>query len=213
MDLHPGGIDDTVGVLFDGNGRQITYNDDSLLSENPSHFYIWVNLGPGTYYIAVAGYDATITGPYSLHTRTAADQGGTVDVAATLTLGEPVDGIIGPSWEEDVYRIDLSTATGPTDLILYTTGDVDTTGELVDENLREVEYGDDSILSEQRSNFFLGSVLEPGVYYIFVSGLFHQYRALPPALLDRDRPGLVPRNLGGPGPGVRAAWHPRIVHR
>ena len=165
-----GGISDTAGGLYDGFGRPIASSDDSALSENPTHFHIGANLGPGTYYIAVAGYDATITGPYSLHTRTAADQGGTVDAAADLTLGEPVDGVIGTAWEEDVYRIDLSTATGPTDVILYTTGDVDTTGELVDENLREVEYGDDSILSEQRSNFFLGSVLEPGVYYIFVSG-------------------------------------------
>ena len=164
-----GGIDDTVGGLFDGNGRQIASGDDSDLSENTSHFYIGENLGPGTYYIAVLGYETT-TGPYSLHTRTAADQGGTVDAAADLTPGEPVEGIIGTAWEEDVYRIDLSSATGPTDVILYTTGDLDTTGELVDENLREVEYGDDSILSEERSNFFLGAVLKPGVYYVFVGG-------------------------------------------
>ena len=165
-----GGIEDTVGGLFDGNGRQIASGDDSDLSENPFHFYIGENLDPGTYYIAVLGYDETITGPYSLHTRTAADQGGTVAAASDLTLGQLVEGIIGTAWEEDVYRIDLSAATGPTDVVLYTTGGVDTTGELVDENLREVAYGDDSILSEQSSNFFLGTVLEPGVYYIFVSG-------------------------------------------
>ena len=164
-----GDISDTVGRLYDGNGTQIAYNDDSILSENPSHFYIWVNLGPGTYYIVVSGYDTT-TGPYSLHTRTAADQGGTVDAAAELTLGEPVEGIIGPAREEDVYKIDLSTATGPTDVVLYTTGAVDTTGEILDETFREVEYSDDSILSERISDFFLGAVLEPGVYYIFVSG-------------------------------------------
>ena len=164
-----GGIEDTIGGLYDGSGRQIAASDDSALSENSSHFHIGENLNPGTYYIAVVGYDA-ITGPYSLHTRTAADQGGTPDAAADLILGEPVDGVIGTAWEEDVYRIDLSAATGPTDVILYTTGDTDTTGELVDEDLREVEYGDDSILSEEMTNFFLGAVLEPGVYYVFVSG-------------------------------------------
>ena len=165
-----GGISDTVGGLYDHTGRPIASGDDSDFSENSSHFYIGANLDPGTYYIAVAGYDPTITGPYSLHTRTGTDQGGTANAAAELTLGEPVDGIIGVAWEEDVYRIDLSTETGPTDVILYTTGEVDTTGELVDENLREVEYSDDSILSQQRYDFFLGAVLDPGVYYIFISG-------------------------------------------
>ena len=165
-----GGIEDTVGGLFDSSGRQVASGDDSALSDDPSHFYIGENLDPGTYYIAVLGYDDATTGPYSLHTRTASDQGGTVDAAADLKLDEPVDGIIGTAWEEDVYKINLSAATGPTEVVLYTTGDVDTIGELVDENVREVEYSDDSILSEQRSNFFLGTVLEPGVYYIFVSG-------------------------------------------
>ena len=208
-----GGIEDTIGGLYDGSGRQIAANDDSALSENSSHFHIGENLNPGTYYIAVLGYDATITGPYILHTRTAADQGGTSDAAADLILGEPADGVIGTAWEEDVYRIDLSAATGPTDVILYTTGETDTIGELVDEDLREVEYGDDSILSEERTNFFLGAVLEPGVYYIFVSGYAGEHRALQAALLVRDRPGRVPHNLGGPGPGVRAAWHTWFVRR
>ena len=164
-----GGIDDTIGDLYDGNGRQIASGDDSDLSDNPFHFYIGENLDPGTYYIEVSGYDTT-TGPYSLHTRTGADQGGTVDTAADLTLDDPVEGIIGTEWEEDVYKIDLSTANGPTDVVLYTTSAVDTVGEILDENFREVAYGDDSILSDQSSNFFLGAVLEPGVYYIFISG-------------------------------------------
>ena len=164
-----GGIGDTVGDLYDGNGSQIASSDDSTLSENPSHFYIGANLDPGTYYIAVTGYDTT-TGPYSLHTRTAADQGGTVDAAADLTLGGPVEGIIGTAWEEDVYKIDLSAATGPTDVVLYTTGEVDTIGEILDENFRQLASSDDSILSDQIYDFFLGAVLEPGVYYVFVSG-------------------------------------------
>ena len=164
-----GGISDTVGDLYDGDGTQITYDEGSVLSDNPSHFYIGVNLGPGTYYVAVGGHPAT-TGPYSLHTRTAADQGRTVDTAADLTIGDPVEGIIGTTWEEDVYRIDLSAATGPTDVVLYTTGEVDTIGEILDDNFRQLESSDDSILSDQSSDFFIGAVLEPGVYYIFVSG-------------------------------------------
>ncbi len=164
-----GGISDTIGGLYDGNGTEIASSDDSVLSENPSHFYIGANLGPGTYYIAVLDDDTT-TGPYSLHTRTAADQGGTVDAAADLTLGDPAEGIIGSAWEEDVYKIDLSMATGPTEVVLYTTGEVDTIGEILDDNFRQLASSDDSILSDQSSDFFLGAVLEPGVYYVFVSG-------------------------------------------
>ena len=65
-----GGISDSFGALYDGNGTQIASSDDSALSANTSHFYIGANLGPGTYYVAVSGY-RTVTGPYSLHTRTA----------------------------------------------------------------------------------------------------------------------------------------------
>ena len=168
-----GGISDSVGALYDGKGTRIASNDDSALSTNAPHFYIGANLGPGTYYVAVSGY-RTVTGPYSLHTRTAADQGGTVpspgERAADLTPGAPVEGIIGPGWEQDVFRIDLSAASGPTDVVLYTTGNVDTIGEILDDNSRQIASNDDSILSDERYDFFLGAVLEPGVYYIFVSG-------------------------------------------
>ena len=164
-----GGIDDTIGDLYDGNGRQIASGDDSDLSDNPFHFYIGENLDPGTYYIEVSGYDTT-TGPYSLHTRTAADQGGTVDAAADLTLGDPVEGIIGTEWEEDVYKIDLSTANGPTDVVLYTTSAVDTVGEILDENFRRSHTAMTASFRNRVPTFSLGAVLEPGVYYIFVSG-------------------------------------------
>ena len=168
-----GGISDSFGALYDGNGTQIASSDDSALSTKTSHFYIGANLGPGTYYVAVSGY-RTVTGPYSLHTRTGSDQGGTVpspgERAADLTLGTPVEGIIGPGWEQDVFRIDLSAASGPTDVVLYTTGNVDTIGEILDDTSRQLASNDDSILSDQSFDFFLGAVLEPGVYYIFVSG-------------------------------------------
>ena len=164
-----GGISDSVGVIYDSRGTRIASNDDSVLSTNESHFYIGANLGPGTYYVEVSGY-GTETGKYSLHTRTGIDQGGTVGAAADLTLGAPVEGVIGPAWEQDVFRIDLSTASGPTDVVLYTSSNLDTIGEILDDNFRQLASNDDSILSDERYDFFLGAVLEPGVYYIFVSG-------------------------------------------
>ena len=196
-----GGIEDTVGGLYDSNGRQIESGDDSDLSENPFHFYIGENLSPGTYYIVVLGYEAT-TGPYSLHTMTAADQGGTVDASADLTLGDPVDGIIGAAWEEDVYKIDLSTATGPTDVVLYTTGEVDTIGEILDDNFRQIETSDDSTLSDDTSNFFPGNGPRTKCLLHLRKRLYNKHRSLQAALLDRDRPSRVPSDLGGLAPGV-----------
>ena len=161
-----GGISDTVGVLYDSNGTPIAYSDDSVLSTNTSHFYIGANLGPGTYYIEVSGY-GTETGPYSLHTRTRDDQGRKISDAAPLTLGAPVEGIIGPARDLDLFKIDLSTRA---DMAMYTSGDVDTIGVLFDYRGVRLTSNDDSPLSEGASDFFIGETLDPGVYYIAVLG-------------------------------------------
>ena len=161
-----GGISDSVGILYDSNGTPIAYSDDSVLSTNTSHFYIGANLGPGTYYIAVSGYD-TATGPYSLHTRTGTDQDRTIDLAGFLTLGTPGEGIIGPAGDLDMFKIDLSTQA---DVVMYTSGDVDTVGVLFDYRGVQLTDSDDSPISEGSYDFFIGETLDPGIYYIAVLG-------------------------------------------
>ena len=161
-----GSINDTVGGLFDGSGAQIAINDDSALSANTSHFYIGASLTPGTYYVMVAGHEA-VTGPYSLHTRTGADQGKIRADAVPLAVDTQVEGIIGPAGDLDLFKIELPTQA---DVVMYTSGNLDTVGALLDYRGVQLTSSDDSSMSEGRSDFFIGETLGPGTYYVAVLG-------------------------------------------
>lgn len=58
------GNTDTIGLLVDANGAMITEDDDNGEATN---FLIETNLAPGSYGLAVAGYDLQETGPYRLN--------------------------------------------------------------------------------------------------------------------------------------------------
>ena len=159
-----GGISDTVGGLFDASLNEIAFNDDSPLSANTYHFYMGASLTPGTYYVLVAGYGGA-TGPYSLHTGTGTDQGGTREESSPLDVGTTADGIIGSARDSDLFKIELS---GRADIVMYTSGIADTVGVLYDYRGVELTANDDSSMSEGDYDFFIGDSLEPGVYYIEV---------------------------------------------
>ena len=161
-----GGISNTVGGLFDGSGAQIASNDDSPLSANTSHFYIGASLTPGTYYVLVAGHEA-VTGPYSLYTRTGTDQGKIRADAVPLAVDTQVEGIIGPAGDMDLFKLELPTQT---DIAMYTSGNVDTIGRLLDYRDVQITSSDDSSMSEGQSDFFIGEILGPGTYYVEVRG-------------------------------------------
>jgi Bacterial pre-peptidase C-terminal domain len=56
------GMIDTYGVLYNAAGTYMTESDDYT----DLNFRIRRTFSPGTYYIAVDGYDATVTGSYTL---------------------------------------------------------------------------------------------------------------------------------------------------
>lgn len=60
------GFTDTYGTLYDINGFYITENDDSGPDSN---FQIRQTLSPGTYYLAVDGYNTSTAGAYSLEVK------------------------------------------------------------------------------------------------------------------------------------------------
>jgi hypothetical protein len=60
------GFTDTYGTLYDINGFYITENDDSGPDSN---FQIRQTLSPGTYYLAVDGYNSSTAGAYSLEVK------------------------------------------------------------------------------------------------------------------------------------------------
>ena len=58
---------DTVGTLLDSNGVEVAFNDDAQTSSN--HFGITKKLVGGTYYLQVAHWDPSGTGPYNVRMR------------------------------------------------------------------------------------------------------------------------------------------------
>ncbi len=163
-------LGDSAGKLYDDSSNVIAENDDSVFAQSDSHFYLAANLAAGTYYVEVSAV-GTGTGQYTLHTRTGTDQGERVseaESATALTLGTPVEGVIGSEDDWDTYKIVLSSDT---DVIFYTETDaLDSTGALLDDLGGEIEEVDDSELSEGILDFFIGRALEADTYYITVGG-------------------------------------------
>ena len=159
-----GSIEDTAGGIFDPTGTVITTNDDNPLSATTSHFYMGASLTPGTYYVIVIG-NGEDTGSYSLHTRTGEDHGDTREESSSLDVGSTVEGMIGSATDSDLFKVELSSRA---DIVMYTSGSADTIGVLYDYRGVELTDNDDSSISEDKYEFFIGDSLEPGIYYIEV---------------------------------------------
>ena len=94
------------------------------------------------------------------------DHGDDFDTATLVELGTSVDGRIDPGADRDVFKIDLSDASGLTDLWVYTLGEFDTYGGLYDGTGNPVEFNDDSFFADNIRAFSIRSVVQPGVYYV-----------------------------------------------
>ena len=103
------------------------------------------------------------------------DHGNAISTATNLPLGSSIEGRIDPGEDRDVFRLDLSSASGTTDVWIYTTGDLDTTGGLFDRNAKRLAVNDDSSIVDRFSNFHIRANVAPGVYYIVVVSFRNQY--------------------------------------
>ncbi len=139
--------------------------------------------------------------------QTTDDHGNTVSDPTTLSLNSPVAGRIDPGTDLDVFKLDLSGASGTTDVWIYTTGDLDTFGTLYDSDVTVLIYNDDSYIEGRRLGFHLRANLSPGIYYVGVRSVFTatgDYTLHARAVTD---PGSVPGaaarlNLDSPTPGT-----------
>ena len=93
------------------------------------------------------------------------DHGGTPSTATTLALDSSLPGRIDPGDDVDHFTIVLGERT---DLWLYTTGELDTSGALTDAASKSLEANNDGRLPPNPRNFSLRAELDPGTYYVTV---------------------------------------------
>ena len=115
-------------------------------------------LEPESYQINVMG-DGQNAGAYTLHVEEITEEiPGQAGVTGTIAPGDSVD------W----YKIDRSSRTGDSDVVVYTSGALDTIGWLLASNGAVLDDSDDHDLTGGEHNFSLGASLGPGIFYVAV---------------------------------------------
>ena len=99
-------------------------------------------------------------------TGTPAEHGDTLETSTTLTLGTPLGGTIDPGTDVDVFKLVLSSART---ILVWTSGDLDTVGELQDSGGMELESNDYGGFPEGPHNFLVWRAAQAGTYYVKVS--------------------------------------------
>lgn len=112
--------------------------------------------------------------------QAADDHGDSPEAATLLRIGQPVAGMVDHATDRDYFRIDV---TGSGDFVLSTAGPTDTAGRLLD--------GAGALLaSAERGgpgrNFSIATRLEPGIYYLAVSGERGSYAVMARLPGERD---------------------------
>ena len=132
--------------------------------------YTVTGLTNGTEYdVQVRAVDVDdVDGAWSATTSaTPADHGDSRTDATSVTAGARVWGAIDPADDEDYFSFSVS---GTADYWIYTLGDLDTVGELLDSGGMSIDINDRGSVLPNPDNFFLWSKLQSGTYYIKVTG-------------------------------------------
>jgi hypothetical protein len=157
--IYTTGAIDTSGSLRNGSDAELTSDDDSGTYPN---FRIERDLVAGSYYVRVAGYDANVTGPYSLHIEV--DDGNTAATATPAQLNTTLSSAISSNTDIDYFGITLSAAAR---VVFYTTGSLNTVGSL--RNLSDVEIASNDDSSVTNLNFRIERDLVAGTYFVRVT--------------------------------------------
>ena len=147
-----------------------TVEEDAWKDGGGSLAYAVTGLTNGTEYDAqVRAVDEDdVDGAWSTTTSaTPADHGNTRTAATSVTAGARVWGTIDPADDEDYFSFSVSRTS---DYWIYTLGDLDTVGELLDSNDMPIESDDYGALLPNPDNFFLWYRLQSGTYFIKVTG-------------------------------------------
>ncbi len=163
--------------------RYIPTDDDETVDANWTlkTDAIWVT-GGGTLTYTLdgledgVGYDVQVRaenanddlGPWSTTAAgTTTDHSGSATAAATdLTLGSSLAGHLTPATDEDVFEIELAADS---EVWIYTSGPLDTFGELLNSGGTVVAEANGGTLLNSRRSFELREELTAGTYYVRVS--------------------------------------------
>ena len=120
---------------------------------------------------------------------TPADYGDTRTAATTIPLDTTVGGMIDPATDADFLKLEIVQAAG---VAVYTVGDLDTFGQLLDSDGDLIEENDDYDLGAGPLNFLVWDSLKPGTHYVKVTsfdGSTGHYRLVATAIVDTTGPG------------------------
>ena len=116
---------------------------------------------------AVNSGTSNTDGPWSgTKEASTTDHGGSSSAATTLSAGASLEGSIDPVDDEDYFRI---VAPAGTDLWVYTSGELDTTGELLNSGGSVVYRNYDGRLVDHPLGFSIRAQLNGGTYYVKVT--------------------------------------------
>ena len=91
------------------------------------------------------------------------EHGDTLETATVLRLGGAVPGQLNPTYDKDYFRLEVVQAT---DVAIFSTGNLDTAGRLLDGAGKELVFSRDGGAG---TNFLIQRRLVPGSYYVEVS--------------------------------------------
>ena len=160
-------IETTADETMDSNW---TVEEDAWEEGGGSLAYAVTGLANGTEYdVQVRAVDKDgVDGAWSGTTSaTPADHGDTQAAATIVSPGARVWGVIDPADDEDYFSFSVSRTA---DYWIYTLGDLDTVGELLDGDGMPIESDDYGGVLPNPDNFFLWQRLQSGTYYIKVTG-------------------------------------------
>ena len=116
------------------------------------------------------GYDVQVralAGAWSsTATGTPTEHGSSRPRATALTPGTRVGGVIRPGSDVDYFSFVL---TETAEVIIFTSGELDTVGELQDSSGTVIETNDEGNISDSPGNFLIWGALDAGTYYINVT--------------------------------------------
>ena len=120
------------------------------------------------YDVQVRAVTDGVDGPWSAAgSGTPADHGDTLAAATTVAPDTRVSGLIHSAGDADYFKFVLSKQV---DVWIYTTGELDSVGDLLDSKGLSIDSNDDGRVSPNPRNFFLWRTLAAGTYYVKVVG-------------------------------------------